>query len=79
MKAQKLSDASQTFPHPRAAALALLTGDYQISRRSGGFLGQVAVDPSPLSDKQTAWLDTLLDRAGLPELRASHGDKIGRQ
>ncbi len=79
MTAQWLSDHLQPFPHPRAAALALLGGEYALSRKAGAFLGQIAVDPAPLSEKQAAWLDILLARAGLPELRASHGDKRGRQ
>jgi hypothetical protein len=64
------------FSWPRTAALALLTGDSRLSRKAGSFLGQLAVDPTPLSDKQTDWLATLLDRAGLPPL-ADGGDHHG--
>lgn len=56
------------FPDHRQAALALLCGNQQFSRRGGQFLGQLAVDPSPLSDAQAHWLAKLLDRAGLPPL-----------
>jgi hypothetical protein len=53
---------------PRQAALALLSGDHRLSRKAGQFLGQVAVDPSPLSEAQANWLAKLLDRAALPPL-----------
>ena len=52
----------------RQAALALLNGSYRLSRKAGGFLGQLAVDPSPISKAQTNWLAILLDKAGLPPL-----------
>lgn len=64
---------SGPFPTPRAAAIALLTGDNRLSRKAGSFLGQLAVDPTPLSDKQADWLATLLDRAGLPPLTDGGG------
>ena len=54
------------FPNHREAALALLNGNHRASRKAGQFLGQLAVDPSPMSDAQADWLDKLLDRAGLP-------------
>ena len=56
------------FPDPRQAALALLSGNHRLSRKAGQFLGQVAVDPSPLSEAQANWLAKLLDRAALPPL-----------
>ena len=54
------------FPNHREAALALLSGNYRLSRKAGQFLGQLAVDPSPMSEAQTDWLGKLLDRASLP-------------
>lgn len=48
------------------AALALLASGVKLSRKEGGFLGQIAVDPRPLSEKQDHWLAQLLERAGLP-------------
>ncbi|MEO1969127.1 MAG: hypothetical protein ABGW87_10495 [Sphingomonadaceae bacterium] len=54
------------FSDHRAAALALLNGTSRLSRKAGQFLGQLAVDPSPMSEAQAAWLGKLLDRAGLP-------------
>ncbi len=56
------------FPNHRQEALALLNGEQKLSRKAGQFLGQLAVDPSPMSEAQSAWLAKLLDRAGLPPL-----------
>ncbi len=56
------------FSSHRQAALALLAGDYRLSRKAGQFLGQLAVDPAPMSEAQAEWLAKLLDRAGLPTL-----------
>lgn len=56
------------FRTARGAALALLAADVRLTRKAGSFLGQVAVDPTPLSPAQRDWLDTLLVRAELPPL-----------
>ena len=56
------------FPDHRQAALALLNGDHRLSRKAGQFLGQLAVDPSPMSDRQRDWLAKLLAKHGLPPL-----------
>lgn len=58
----------RAFPDHRQAALALLCGNHRLSRKAGQFLGQLAVDPSPISEAQAHWLGKLLDRAGLPSL-----------
>jgi hypothetical protein len=58
----------QTFSTHREAALFLLNSDAKLSRKEGGFLGQIAADPSPLSVKQAEWLAKLLERAGLPPM-----------
>lgn len=58
------------FIDHRSAALALLNGGYRLSRKAGQFLGQLAVDPSPLSDAQSDWLAKLLARNALPPLDA---------
>jgi len=60
----------QPFPDHRAAALALLNGPNRLSRKSGQFLGQLAVDPTPMSEAQAGWLAKLLDGAGFPPLAA---------
>ena len=56
------------FPDHRQAALALLTGNHRLSRKAGQFLGQLAVDSTPMSEAQADWLGKLLDRAGLPPI-----------
>lgn len=56
------------FPNHRAAALALLNGNHRLSRKAGQFLGQLAVDPSPMSEAQADWLAKLLIKAGLPQM-----------
>lgn len=58
-----------TFRCHRDAALALLNGQGRLTRKAGSFLGQLAVDPTPMSDAQREWLDTLLSRTGFPALR----------
>jgi len=52
----------------REAALTLLNGGNRLSRKAGQFLGQLAVDPTPTSEAQSAWLAKLLERANLPGL-----------
>ncbi len=54
------------FQNHREAALAVLNSGIRLSRNAGRFLGQLAVDPSPMSEAQADWLGKLLDRAGLP-------------
>ncbi|MFZ5667405.1 MAG: hypothetical protein ACOY7L_19495 [Pseudomonadota bacterium] len=56
----------RSFTSHRAAALALLNGDYALSRKAGSFLGQLAVDPTPMTVRQAKWLAILLKQAGLP-------------
>ena len=56
------------FTDARSAALALLNGSDRLTRKAGSFLGQIAVDSAPLSEAQSSWLATLLDRAKLPPL-----------
>lgn len=56
------------FPNHRAAALALLNGTSRMSRKAGQFLGQLVVDPSPMTEPQAGWLAKLLERAGLPPM-----------
>ena len=56
------------FPTHRLAALALLNLGQRLGRKAGQFLGQLAVDSSPMSKLQTEWLATLLERANLPPL-----------
>lgn len=60
--------AEHPFRNHRTAALALLNGDTRLTSKAGQFLGQLAVNPSPLSKAQAGWLAMLLDRASLPPL-----------
>jgi hypothetical protein len=66
---------SAPFATQREAALALLNDpDVRLTRKAGSFCGQLCVDPTPMTNAQRDWLDTLLDRAGLPPLmEATHG------
>ena len=61
-------DVQVQFPDHRQVALALLIGNYRLTRKAGQFLGQLAVDSSRLSEAQTAWLGKLLDKHRLPPL-----------
>ncbi len=61
------------FHGHRAAALALLNLGGKLTRKAGSFLGQLAVDPTPMSDAQRDWLTTLLERNGLPPLAQEGG------
>ena len=56
------------FSDHLAAALVLLNGNHRLSRKAGQFLGQLAVDSTPMSEAQADWLGKLLDRAGLPPM-----------
>jgi hypothetical protein len=58
------------FRTQREAALALLNGSSRLTRKAGSFCGQLAVDPTPMSEAQREWLDALLERACLPGLAA---------
>lgn len=68
IRGKNLSTTDQPFPNHRAAALALLNNAPPRNRKTGGFLGQIAVDPAPLTAKQADWLATLLERASLPSI-----------
>lgn len=58
----------QTLSNHRWAALAILNSETKLSRKEGGFLGQIAVDPTPLTPRQAEWLAKLFERAGLPPM-----------
>ncbi len=60
--------AAEPFTDQRAAALALLNQGGRLTRKAGSFLGQLAVDPTPMTEAQEAWLTGLLEKAGLPPL-----------
>lgn len=52
----------------RWAALAILNSETKLSRKEGSFLGQIAVDPTPLTPRQAEWLAKLFERSGLPPM-----------
>jgi hypothetical protein len=56
------------FETPRAAALALLAASERWPRKAAGFLGHMAVAQQPLTARQQAWLEDLLEQAGFPRL-----------
>jgi hypothetical protein len=62
---------AKPFIDHRDAALSLLNGGFRLTRKSGQFLGQLAVDVSPLSKAQADWLAKLLCKHGLPPM---HGE-----
>lgn len=53
------------FDQRRLLALEVLTRNERLTRKAGSFLGQCAVDPTPLSERQLEWLAQLAERAGI--------------
>ena len=49
------------FDH-RQAAMSLLTAGRELRPREGQFLGGIAFDANPLTEKQARWLSILLDK-----------------
>lgn len=56
------------FPDHRTAAMAVLTSGAALRPREGQFLGGLAFDANPPTEKQANWLRILLDKHGLPAL-----------
>jgi len=56
------------FKDHRPAAMALLTSGADLRPREGQFLGGVAFDANPLTEKQASWLAILLQKHGHPPL-----------
>lgn len=56
------------FPNHREAAMAVITSGAALRPKEGQFLGGIAFDLNPLTDKQDEWLRILLERHGLPPL-----------
>ncbi|WP_203310334.1 hypothetical protein [Sphingomonas beigongshangi] len=61
------------FSDHRAAAMAVLTSGANLRPREGQFLGGLAFDANPPTEKQANWLRILLNKHGLPPL-ADGGD-----
>jgi hypothetical protein len=53
------------FEQQRRDALAILNNAERLTRKAGSFLGQCAVDASPLTERQIEWFEQLAERAGL--------------
>lgn len=51
----------------RRAAMKLLTAGIHLRPKEGQFLGGIAFDANPLTEKQQNWLSILLDRHGLSD------------
>jgi len=49
----------------QTAAMSLLTKGVPLKPREGQFLGGIAFDANPLSEKQANWLSILLKKHGL--------------
>jgi hypothetical protein len=49
----------------QVAAMSLLTKGVPLKPREGQFLGGIAFDTNPLSEKQANWLSILLKKHGL--------------
>jgi hypothetical protein len=67
-KIDQESQRKGRFRNHREAALALLNAEVRLTRKAGSFLGQCVANRTPLSDAQREWLDSLLERSGLPPL-----------
>lgn len=50
------------------------SGKAPLSRSGGSFVGQCAVDPQPLTEKQARWFGKLLERAELPQIEEAAND-----
>ena len=60
--------SERPFTDHRVAAMAVLTSGAALRPREGQFLGGLAFDSKPLTDKQSNWLRILLEKNGLPEM-----------
>lgn len=58
-----------TYETRREMSLAILTKGERLTRRSGSFLGQLIVDPTPMTEAQADWFRQLAERAGLIEVK----------
>lgn len=53
------------FRDHREVAMAVLTCGAQLRRNEGQFLGGIAFDDTPLTEKQERWLNILVERYGV--------------
>lgn len=59
---------AEPFHNHSSAALALITAGLPLKPREGQFLGGIAFDANPLSEKQRNWLLILLAKHGFEPL-----------
>lgn len=57
--------ANPTSPSHQRCAMALLTSGAQLRPKEGQFLGGIAFDANPLTEKQANWLAILQQRHGM--------------
>lgn len=55
------------LPDHRKAAMALLISGVELRQREGQFLGGIAHDPKPLTERQSKWLAVLRERHGFAD------------
>jgi len=53
------------FEARKRVALELLQHSENLTRKAGSFLGQITVDPTPMTHAQAEWFTTLAERAGV--------------
>lgn len=56
------------FANHREAAMAVIVSGANLRPKKGQFLGGIAFDLNPLTEKQDEWLRILLERHSLPPL-----------
>tara|TARA_R110002124_G_scaffold160502_1_gene327756 strand:- start:11276 stop:11509 length:234 start_codon:yes stop_codon:yes gene_type:complete len=59
---EEIKNPLTDFESRRSLALAILCSRMQLKPRAGQFLGGLAVDRNPLSEKQTNWFLDLMDK-----------------
>jgi hypothetical protein len=59
---------TRPFQDHRAAAMAVLKSGAELRPKEGQFLGGIAFDANPLTDRQRHWLEKLLERHSSPPL-----------
>jgi hypothetical protein len=56
------------FTSARQAVIAVLSSDADLNRKTGQFLGSVACQDEPMTERQAKWFADILKKAGLPPL-----------
>ena len=61
----------ESRPEWKSGRLEVPTGQTKLTRKAGSLCGQLVTDPQPLTERQAEWIETLLERAGLPALEGA--------